>query len=80
MATSRVERPRPSGRNHKHKRLILVWAGYERGRRLRGRVGGCHMWLPRVWNDRGQVAAIKKNNDFYWFGLGMSMGAVYMDG
>ena len=29
------------------------------------------MWLPRAWNDRGQVAAIMKTNDIYiyWFGL-----------
>ena len=27
------------------------------------------MWLPRVWNDRGQVAAIINMNDIYWFGL-----------
>ena len=27
------------------------------------------MWLLRAWNDRGQIAAIIKNNDIYWFGL-----------
>ena len=80
MATSRVERPRPNGCNHKNQRFMLVWAGYERGRRLHGRVGRCHMWLPRVWNGRGRVAAIINTQDLYWFGLGMSMGAVYMDG
>ena len=35
-----------------------------------------------VFNQDGYLELVDfiKNNDFYWFELGMSMGAVYMDG
>ena len=37
------------------------------------------MRLPRVPNDRGQVAVTLKINNFYWFALGESMGGVYIN-
>lgn len=60
-------------------RFSLVWVGREHGRRLHQRVGGCRKWLLRMPNDRGQVAVTSKIVDVCWFGLGASMGGVYMD-
>ena len=37
------------------------------------------MRLPRVPNDRGQVAVIKNIDNFCWLGLGKRMGGVYID-